>query len=87
MRKQLAQEKASETAKTTEAEELKIEVERLKAINMEYYAQAATFQSQFDHDKNLKEKLQMKKDNQVNLIADYKLMSGKSKIRHNRRSC
>lgn len=81
MRKQLEQERAAENAKATEAEELKIEVQRLKDINMEYYGQAATFQSQFDHEKNLKEMLRMKKENQASIIGDFKLMNGGPKIR------
>ena len=76
MRKQLNDETAKENAKATEAEELKIEVERLKAVNMEYYAQAATFQQQYDREKSLKEQLEMRKDNMTNMLGDTPQMTG-----------
>jgi len=77
MRKQLNEETAKENSKATEAEELKIEVERLKAVNMEYYAQAATFQQQYDREKSLKEQLDMRKENMANMLGDTPQMTGK----------
>jgi len=76
MRKQLNEETAKENAKATEAEENKIEVERLKAVNMEYYAQAATFQQQYDREKSLKEQLDMRKENMANMLGDTPQMTG-----------
>jgi hypothetical protein len=76
MRKQLAEETAKETAKETEAEELKIEVERLKAINMEYYTQAATFSRQYEHQQALTKEKTMRETNRDRIAETMTQMDG-----------
>jgi predicted RNase H-like nuclease (RuvC/YqgF family) len=76
MRKELADQVAKENAKQTEAEELQAEVARLNAINMEYYAQATTFQRQFEHEKALQNQLKMLKENRDHILDGFKEMTG-----------
>lgn len=76
MKKELADQTAKENAKQTEAEEIKAERDRLNAINMEYYAQAATFQQQFEHEKALQNQLKMLKENRDHLLDGVKEMTG-----------
>lgn len=84
MRKQLADETAKETAKETEAEELKIEVERLKAINMEYYTQAATFSRQYEHQQALAKEKTMRETNRNRIAETMTQMDGELMQPHGR---
>ena len=76
MRKQLAEEKEREDAKRAEAEELREDVERLKAINVEFYAQAASFQQVFDQSEKLQEMLKMRQNNRDHILDGMSKMDG-----------
>lgn len=65
-----------EDKKQTEVESLKEEFERLKQINLEYYAQAAAFQSTFEKLERLKSQKKMLEDNRKHILDGMTEMSG-----------
>ena len=77
MRKQLQDEIRKENSKHTEAESSKEEFERLKQINLEYYAQAAAFQSTFERLERLKAQKSMLENNRHHILDGMTEMSGK----------
>ena len=76
MRKQLQEEIHGENSKQTQAESLKEEFERLKQINLEYYAQAAAFQSTFEKLERLKSQKTMLENNRRHILDGMTEMSG-----------
>jgi DNA repair protein RAD50 len=77
MRKQLQDEINKENSKQTQAEALKEEFERLKQINLEYYAQAAAFQSTFEKLERLKSQKEMLEKNRRHIRDGMSEMSGR----------
>lgn len=65
-----------ENSKQTEVERLKEETERLKQINLEYYAQAAAFQSTFEKLERLKSQQKMLENNRGHILDGMTEMSG-----------
>ncbi len=76
MRKDLHEEIRKENSKQTEVESLKEETERLKQINLEYYAQAAAFQSTFEKLERLKSQQVMLEKNRGHILDGMTEMSG-----------
>ena len=78
MRKQLQDEIHEENTKQTKVESLKEEFERLKQINLEYYAQAAAFQSTFEKLERLKSQKSMLENNRKHILDGMSEMSGEN---------
>lgn len=80
MRKDLSKAIEDENAKHTESEALKVRYEELKKINMQYYAEASGFQTQYEKVKSLNERIEMREENRKLLMASMTVLDGKRQI-------
>jgi hypothetical protein len=79
MRKDLAKAVEEENAKHTDSESLKERYEEIKKINMQYYAEASGFQTQYEKVKSLHERIEMREENRKQLMSSMTVLDGQSR--------
>lgn len=78
MKKEIADLEAKHAQKEARAQQLKDELENLKAINVTHYAEATGFQRIFEQFETLKQRKAMLEENRRAMADGMNVMSGKS---------